>query len=293
MRTPPIDLRTNDIVPPSGFTARLTLFTAGAMAFLAVFAIALSLASTQLANRWSEAMARTATVRLSAPEAQVEAQTRAVLDVLTSTPGVASARVLSAQEQQDLLAPWFGTALPVQALPIPKLIEVIETPAGFDPANLRLRLSAEAPGAVLDDHTRWRRPFIAAAEHLRRIGLMSLVLIGGALAAMITLAANSALAANTQVIRVLRLVGARDIVIARAFVRRFALRALVGALVGALLGVIALLLLPRGNGAETLFVNLGFSGRSWFLLPLIPAVSALVAYLATRFAALRILRRLS
>ncbi|MEM9395224.1 MAG: cell division protein FtsX [Pseudomonadota bacterium] len=288
-----IDLRANDIVPPSGFTARLTLFTSAAMAFLAVFAVALSLASTQLATRWSEAMARTATIRLSAPAGQVEAQTRAVLTALETTPGVASARVLSETEQQDLLAPWLGTNLPVDTLPIPRLIEVVETPQGFDGTNLRLRLTAEAPGAVLDDHTRWRRPFIAAAEHLRFIGLLSVVLIGGAMAAMITLAANSALAANAQVIRVLRLVGARDIVIARAFVRRFAARALVGALVGAATGVVALLFLPSGGGPQTIFDDLGFSGSSWFLVPLIPLGAISVAYFATRFAALRMLRRMA
>jgi cell division transport system permease protein len=293
MSQPGIDLRANDIVPPSGFTARLTLFTSAAMAFLAVFAVALSLASTQLATRWSDAMARTATIRLSAPPGQVEAQTRAVLAALETTPGVAEARLLSSEEQQALLAPWFGTDLPVDTLPIPRLIELRETENGFDPDNLRLRLVAEAPGAVLDDHTRWRRPFIAAAEHLRFIGLVSVVLIGGALAAMITLAANSALAANAQVIRVLRLVGARDIVIARAFVRRFAARALVGALVGAGLGVIGLLLLPSSSGAQTIFDGLGFSGRSWFLVPLIPLAAVVVAYIATRFAALRILRRMA
>ncbi|MDJ0859917.1 MAG: cell division protein FtsX [Dinoroseobacter sp.] len=293
MSAPGIDLSTNDIVPPSGFTARLTLFTSAAMAFLAVFAVALSLASTQLATRWSDAMARTATIRLSAPAGQVEAQTRAVLAALETTPGVASARALSDTEQQELLAPWMGTNLPIDTLAIPRLIEVVETAQGFDSENLRLRLSAEAPGAVLDDHTRWRRPFIAAAEHLKFIGLVSVALIGGAMAAMITLAANSALAANAQVIRVLRLVGARDIVIARAFVRRFSARALVGALVGAGAGVVALLLLPSVSGAETIFDGLGFSGSSWFLVPMIPAGAILVAYLATRFAALRMLGRMA
>lgn len=288
-----IDLQANDIVPPSGFTARLTLFTSAAMAFLAVFALALSVASAQLADRWSEAMARTSTVRLSAPPGQVEAQTRAVLAALETTPGVASARVLSVEEQQELLAPWFGTNLPLDTLPVPRLIEVLETAEGFDPNNLRLRLSAEAPGAVLDDHTRWRRPFIAAADHLKLIGMVSVILIGCAMAAMITLAANSALAANAQVIRVLRLVGARDIVIARAFVRRFASRALIGALVGAFAGVVALLLLPSGGDAETLFDGLGFAGASWLYVPLIPLCAIVVAYLATRFAALRMLRRMA
>ena len=43
------DQQADRVVPPSGFTAQLTSFTAGAMAFLAVFALALSLASGRLA----------------------------------------------------------------------------------------------------------------------------------------------------------------------------------------------------------------------------------------------------
>jgi hypothetical protein len=46
------------------------------MTFLCVFALALSLASGRLANRWSDALARTATIRLSAPPEQIEARPR-------------------------------------------------------------------------------------------------------------------------------------------------------------------------------------------------------------------------
>ena len=60
------------MVPPSGHTAWLTSFTAGAMAFLAVFALALSLAAGRLADRWSDALERTATMRLSAPDDQID-----------------------------------------------------------------------------------------------------------------------------------------------------------------------------------------------------------------------------
>ena len=40
------------VVPPSGFTAQLSLLTSGAMAFLAVFAMALSFATGRLADQW-------------------------------------------------------------------------------------------------------------------------------------------------------------------------------------------------------------------------------------------------
>nr|WP_247743637.1 FtsX-like permease family protein [Shimia sp. R10_1] len=287
------DVQADRVVPPTGFTAQLTLFAAGAMAFLAVFALALSLASGRLAARWGAELAQSATLRISAPTEQVDAQTAVALSLLESTPGVASARALSAAEQRELLAPWFGPDLPIDTLPIPQLIEIVETDEGYDAAGLRLRLQAEVPGAVLDDHTRWRRPLEKAATRLRLLGWVSIVLIGAAMAAMITLAANAALAANAQVISVLRLIGAQDDYIASAFVRRFALRALSGSVVGTLVGALAILLLPSSQEEAGFLTGLGFEGVGWFFLALIPFVAVGVAYLATGAAARKTLSELS
>ena len=286
------DPQADRAVPPTGFTARLTTFSAAAMAFLAVFAMALSLATGRLADRWASELARSATVRISAPAGQVEAQVLAAVRALEATPGVAQVRVLEDGEQRKLLEPWFGPDLPLDSLPIPQMIEVIETAEGYDSEGLRLRLQAEAPGAVLDDHTRWRKPLVHAADRLRMLGFFSMLLIAATTAAMITLAANAALAANAQVIRVLRLVGARDVYIARAFVRRFTLRALMGAAAGTVLGMIAIALLPRASAEGGFLTGLGFQGAHWFWPFIIPPLAALVAFGATRMAALRSLREL-
>jgi len=287
------DRQANQVVPPSGYTATLTLFTSAAMAFLVVFAMALSLATGRLADRWSSELARSSTVRISAPAGQMEAQTRAAVEVLRTTPGVAEARVLTEDEQKALLEPWFGPGLPIESLPIPQLIEVIEDSDGYDTDGLRLRLSAEAPGAVLDDHTRWRKPLVKAAGRLRSLGFISILLIALATGAMITLAANAALAANAQVIRVLRLVGALDEYIAKAFVRRFTLRALTGAAVGSLAGMIAVAFLPSASVAGGFLTGLGFQGWHWLWPFVIPPFAAGVAFWATRAAALRSLRELT
>ena len=281
------------VVPPTGYTATLTLFTSGAMAFLAVLALAMSMASGRLADRWGEELAKSVTVRISAPLEQVERQTKAAVRVLETTAGIATVRVLNTAEQQALLAPWFGPDVPIDDLPIPKLIEVIETDEGFDAAGLRLRLQAEAPGAVLDDHTRWRKPLTVAAGRLRALGWVSIAIIGGATAAMITLAANAALAANLQVIRVLRLIGATDGYIARAFVRRFTLRALGGALIGTIIGMGAILMLPQATGDRIFLTGLGFQQAQWFMPLIIPVLAGIVAFFATRAAARRTLGRLS
>lgn len=281
------DAQADRVVPPTGFTATLTLFAAAIMTFLAVFALALSLATGRLADRWSSELARTSTLRISAPEEQMAAQTRAALRMLETTEGVASARALTVEEQRALLAPWFGPDVPVESLPIPQLIEIVEDSGGYDAAGLRLRLQAEVPGAVLDDHTRWRRPLVTAASRLRLLGLLSILLIGLAMAAMITLAAQASLAANTQVIAVLRLVGARDAYITRAFVRRFTLRALAGAGIGMVLGLLAILILPPAQEEGGFLTGLGFQGWHWLWPLILPLLAGAVAFWATRGAARR------
>lgn len=280
------------VVPPAGHTARLTVFAAAAMAFLAVFALALSVASARLAARWEAALAQSATVRIAAPADQMAAQVSAVEAVLAATPGIAGFRALGPEETRALLAPWFGPDLPVEDLPIPVLIEVTAGADGIDAEGLRLRLQAEAPAAVYDDHTRWRTPLVAAAGRLRLLGLLSVALIGAATAAMVTLAAQASLAANGQVVRVLRLVGARDAYIARAFVRRFTLRALGGAAAGTALGLIAVALLPRAAEEAGFLTGLGFTGLGWLWPLLIPPFAAGTAFAATRVAAFKYLRGL-
>lgn len=287
------DGQADRVVPPSGFTAQLTLFAATAMAFLAVFALALSLAAGRLADRWGDELARTATIRIVAPLDQRAAQTEAALNVLATTRGVASARALTDAEQSALLAPWFGADLALDALPVPRLIEVIEDGAGLDAAGLRLRLSAEVPGAVLDDHGRWRAPLIKAASRLRWLGWAAILLITAAVGAMITLAAQAALAANAQVIAVLRLVGATDDYIAQAFIRRFTLRTLLGAAGGTVLAMLVLFLIPSGAADGGLLTGLRFEGAGWMIPVAVPVLAGIVAFLATGDAARRRLRELA
>ncbi|WP_159964780.1 cell division protein FtsX [Profundibacterium mesophilum] len=287
------DPRADRVVPPSGFTARLTLFTSAAMAFLAVFALALSLATHRLAERWGSALGQSATIRISAPLAQRDLQTEAVLRILRTTPGVASARALGDAEQQALLAPWFGPDLPIESLPIPRLVEVGEAPGGYDAEGLRMRLRAEAPGAMLDDHARWRRPLVRAAESLNLFGFAAIGLIAGTMAALVALAASVSLTANAQVLAVLRLVGARDMTIARAFVRRFTLRAFAGAAIGTVIAMVAIALLPRADAAGSFLTGLGFEGAGWFAPLAIPPLAGIIAFWATRHAALRALKEIT
>jgi len=277
-------------VPQTGLTARLTLFVSAVMAFLAVIALAVSLTTNRVASLWAEDLAESATLRLPADPATADALLLSALDVLETTPGISSVRALSQDEQQALLEPWFGPDLPLDALPMPQLIEIVADGDGYDVDGLRARLTAQVPGAILDDHTAWREPLLDAASRVRLIGWTVILLIGATVAAMITLAAQAALAANVQVISVLRLVGAKDAYIARAFVRRFTLRAGGGAIVGVVIGALVVLLVPQGDIAGGLLLGVGFEGAEWIFPLMIPLLAAIVAFFATRAAAFRRLR---
>ena len=279
-------------MPPSGFTAWLVALVSFAMAALAVAALAVCFATDRLADRWSAELARSSTITILAPEGEMERQAIAALTAARTTPGILAARLLTEEEQRALLAPWLGSDLTLDVLPVPKVIVLEETEEGPDSEALRLRLAGEAPDAEYDDHTRWRRPMVAAAERLRTFGLGALALIALATAGMITLAAQAALAANRQIIGTLRLIGAQDSFIARAFVRRFTLRALGGAMVGMVLAGLGLAFMPDVADEAAVVTRLGPQGPQWLLLLAVPLIAAATAFIATRMAAFRALRRL-
>lgn len=275
------------LLPPNGLAAALTLLSTAVLGFVAVIALALVLATGRLADRWGEELSRTATVRLPATEEPMTPQIEAALRVLETAPGVAGARAFDSAEQADLLAPWFGRDLPLDLLPVPRLIAVTETAGGLDAQALRQRLAEAVPGAVLDDHVGWRRPLVGAASRLRLIGWLSLTLIAAGLAATITLAAQAALDANVQVISVLRTVGARDGRIARTFVRRLTAQGLAGAAIGTALGYLVVFAMPAARPEGGILTGLGFQGWHWLWSLAIPPLTGAVAHVATRVAARR------
>ncbi len=276
------------VVPPEGTSARLVGLGTAAMAFLAVFAIALAAMLFRLGDSWRTELADTATVRITSAGEAREADTGTALEVLRTTPGIASARIIPDLEQKALLEPWFGTDLPLDSLPLPRLIELETAGDGFDARALGLRLAGEVPAARLDDHDRWRAPLARAQARMTGLALAALALIAATLAAVTALAAHAALSANAQVIDVLRLVGARDTWIARAFVRRITLRAFGGALGGALLAAAILATFPASGAAG--LPALRPAGLAWALLAPVPLLAALVAWITTRRSALRMLK---
>jgi cell division transport system permease protein len=278
-------------VPSSGVPAVAVAIASSATAFLAAASLCLGLAAARVSGRWSGEIASAATVVLTG-SAEPEAEARAVLRVLAETPGIAAARLVSPGEAAALLAPWLGEGLPLDALPVPRLVAVTETATGPDREGLRLRLAAEAPSALYDDHDRWRRPLLDAALGLQWLAATAVALTFLLMLALTGLAARASLAHHEGIVTTLRLVGATDGFVIRTFVRRFALRALRGSVAGTLAAALAVLLLPGPDEETALLTRLAPRGPEWLALIAIPPAAALAAVLATRAAVRSALRRL-
>jgi cell division transport system permease protein len=272
----------DQVVPRTSQPLATVAFLAVLIAFGAVLAIALAVAATRLAAGWQEELANAATLQIFAPEDEIEAQARAALDVMRETPGVVEVRMVDLSEQERLLEPWLGPDIPVENLPLPLLIEVETDRSTLDQAALLVRLQSEAPGAVFDDHAAWRVPLVATAERLRTGALAALGFAAVTLAAVLALAAQASVAANGRVVETLRLVGAEDRYISRAFTRRVVLRVAAGAAAGTVAAMAVLALLPPASGQSFFPVGIRLDGWHWALPLLVPPAAALIAWAASR-----------
>ncbi|MEL6268014.1 MAG: cell division protein FtsX, partial [Pseudomonadota bacterium] len=239
----PMRLTAATLVPAAGWAPALVVLAAAGMAFLAVVALAAGLAAAALGEDWRRDLSGSATVRLTATD---DTSLARVLDILAETEGVAGARPLAPDEQRALLAPWLGDGPILDALPVPRLVDVRLEGPGPDPVRLAARLEAAAPGTVYDNHGRWRGPLLDAAAAIERLALLAVALVGAVAAGTVALAARASLAGNAETVRIIRLIGGSDGFVARAFVRPLALRTAAGALGGAVVAAAVLLLLPGG-----------------------------------------------
>jgi len=279
------------VVPNTGVTKWLTTFTAGAMSFLAVVGLAFSLICSDLSNEWGQSL-KNSSIRLSASTDLLEKQTNMALAILEQTSGVESARLVGIGAKKKLLEPWLGVDFPLESIAMPALIEIRETEAGVDYEGLRLRLSAELPSAILDNHSEWRRPIEVVSKLVSQLGMFTVILIILSSISMVTMASNAALSANVKVLRVLRLVGAFDTFIVTAFVRIFTLRVFWGSLTGTVCAGLVLFLIPTFSEDLGILDVVSLEIKDKIYIACVPFLFAIISIFVTRNAVKSSLKRL-
>jgi cell division transport system permease protein len=242
------------IVPKDSIAASALAAVVAIMTFLAAVTsggVAMVIGS---ANDWQSEVAREMTIQIRpTPGRDIEAEISRAQALARSAPGVAEVHPYTREESDRLLEPWLGSGLPLDDLPVPRMIAVkIARGAAVDTAALRQSLAQSVAGASLDDHRSGisRMRGVAKAAIAGGMGVFGLVLAATVLS--VTFATRGAMASNRPIVEVLHFVGAKEAYIASQFQRHFLGLGLKG---GALGGIAAMLFLVLAGRVSDLFIG--------------------------------------
>lgn len=281
---------------PEGRLAGPMPWVIAIMMFLTVLAAAAGLGLGSAARSLGADIGSRATVQIvEANPDRREAEARSAIALLERQPGVDRVRRMSDKEMERLLEPWLGPGGLAGDIPVPAMIDV-DLRSGAEPplAALRSALAQAAPSARLDGNGEWLAPLGRLMNALKWLAIALVLLMIGATAATVVLAARAALDTHRSTIEVLHLMGATDVQVARLFQRRIALDALFGGAVG--LAAAALVLFLIGSRVAALGSDLLGSAElpplAWLLLVALPVFGVALAMLVARGAILRALGRM-
>ena len=196
---------------------------------------------------------------------------------------------------ETIVEPGSGAGGLESVLPLPALVDVDLTPEGRARLDDLRRLVADAaPAARVDDNAQWLAPLASLIGALKWLAAGLVLLMVGATAATVVLAARAALDTHRNTIEILHLMGATDVQVARLFQRRIALDALFGGLVGFIVGGGVLIALGERVSAlgSELLGSATIPPQGWALLLALPAFGVVLAMLVARLTILRALGRM-
>jgi cell division transport system permease protein len=169
----------------------------------------------------------------------------ATLQAIRSAPGVTSVEAVSEADMRQLLERWLGPAGASADLPVPALVSFDVRP-GADIAAIERRVQAAAPGARVIAHRDSLGPLLRSLRALQWLAGTLVLLLGGACAAAVVLAARGALDTHRFTIEVMHGIGATDVQVTNLFQRKIAVDALIGSVFGGIAAALVLLGLAAG-----------------------------------------------
>ena len=270
------------------------LFVVAVLCFLACLTALGVIAGDRAANGWRTQLTGEATVIVRARGGETpDAAAARAAETLASVAGVTEARALEKEKAYALIKPWLGDVADLEDLPVPRLVAVgLDRKAPATAATLDKALKAQGLDAIVDDHSVWIKDIRGAAGVVRWTAAAILILIAGAAAAVVAFATRAGIAARRDVVEVLHLTGAEDAQIANLFELRFARVAAVagaaGAVAAALLGGVLRLI----GGGQGITPALPIAWIDLLAVLPCPVLAALVAALAARITARRLIEKL-
>jgi len=273
------------------------------MSVLGMLALAASFALSAMTDRWSEGLENKVSVEIPAADsggeiidpAMVKTMTDEAAKMLSSNPNVAEATIMEESHVRELLAPWLGTDMVMDSIPIPGLISVTFT-SGAQPdlKDLETQLRDVAPRARIDTHETWLSDVLRFTGALQFATILLSLIIGATTLVAVAGGVRSKLSENKEELELLHLMGASDSYIAKQLQRHTLILSLQGGALGVAAGAIMLLII--GTVAGSMGVNLVPDFRLDYgqkiMLFLMPVPIAVLAMVTARFTVLRVLTKM-
>ncbi|MGQ0558529.1 MAG: cell division protein FtsX [Sphingosinicella sp.] len=281
---------------PEGRLAGPMPWVIAIMTFLTILAAAAGLALSGAAGRLEEQIGGRLTVQVVEANPRLRnAQAEGAVGVLRTLPGIAAVSRVGDDEIEALLEPWLGAGVLEADLPVPALIDVdLAARSPGDVERVRRAIAGVAPAARVDDNGSWLAPLAGLITALQWLAAGLVLLMIGATAATVVLAARAALDTHRNTIEILHMMGATDVQVARLFQSRIALDALFGGIVGFVLAAAVMLAIGErvsSLGSE-LLGSAALPAQGWAMLMAIPIFGVLLAMLVARLTILRALGRM-
>jgi cell division transport system permease protein len=246
-------------------------------------------------SQWDATLASALT--LQAPADTTPARIEMALGALRQTKGVVSARLLEPAETAKLLEPWLGDAVPLDTLPLPRLVDIqVDPRAVVDYATLHRQLEAIIPNAQLDTNRTWLSGIRDVALRIEGVICAGVVAVTALIVTIIVFAARIGLAIHRSVIELLHLLGAQDAYIARQFQVHALGLGLRGGIVGGIAAAATVAIIGPAGRVLALPVPIAtygiFDWRSWVLLIVTGLAAGGIAMVTARITVLRQLARM-
>ena len=256
------------------------------MTFSIMIIAAAGLALAETAHRVSEGAAARYSIQVPGGQTSLPQ----VMSRVRSTVGVSNAAAVSESEMRQTLERWLGPTGASADLPVPALI-TFDARHGTDIAALDRQVRRIAPGARTIAHREALGPVLKSLHALQWIALVLALLLGGACAAAVVLAARGALDTHRFTIDVMHGIGATDVQVTHLFQRKIAIDALIGSVVGAAAAAAILIALAAGAAFAGDLMGCATLGLVDILvLALVPIALTVLATLVARAAVLSTLR---
>ncbi len=270
-----------------------------------IFAITLSgvLSINAMLSEWNQSILGSLTVQImpvndtnrEKARAETLAYQEKAVEYLKTVEGVVKVTPLPDVQLQKLLQPWLGDGINLEALPMPRIIDVKLAPdANIDFQQISQELTQQAPYASIDSHKLWLNKLVQFADGLKILATSILILVTAITSGAIFYTTQMSLGLHHSIIEILHTMGAKDVYVAQQYARRMGLLGLIGGSIGLFFATptiffIASLAKQIEGG---IISNAGLNFNDWLLILSLPLFSMGISMATAYYTVKRTLQKM-